>query len=177
MRTVFVKARGLRVQWPAPLNAAVDLTGVGSESFVEETRKKLGVRAKGRKIRKRADAYQLREPHVSYSDTFCPNNNVLSSENRYFWNIYQQILNGQLGSTPNQDDAFMPPLERKENRGNRFSVRESGVTQASRRILIKQKIEKKFDKIITNMVKKLSLSNVQVWPHFLVKCRFFVEHR
>ena len=42
----------------------------------------------------------------------------------------------------------------------RFGVIESGVTQASRRIRIKQKNDKKLGKLITKMVKELPLSNV-----------------
>jgi REP element-mobilizing transposase RayT len=42
----------------------------------------------------------------------------------------------------------------------RFGVSESGVTQASRRIQIKQKNDKKLGKLITKMVKELPLSNV-----------------
>jgi len=44
--------------------------------------------------------------------------------------------------------------------GERFGVSESGVTQASRRIQLKQKNDKKFGKLITKTVKKLALSNV-----------------
>ena len=44
--------------------------------------------------------------------------------------------------------------------GERFGVSESGVTQASRRIAIKQENDKKLEKLITKMVKKLPLSNV-----------------
>ena len=42
----------------------------------------------------------------------------------------------------------------------RFGVSESGVTQASRRIQIKQKNDKKLGKLITKTVKELPLSNV-----------------
>ncbi len=42
----------------------------------------------------------------------------------------------------------------------RFGVSESGVTQASQRIRIKQKNDKKLGKLITKMVKELPLSNV-----------------
>jgi putative transposase len=44
--------------------------------------------------------------------------------------------------------------------GNQFGVSESAVTQASRRILIKQQNDKKLEKIILKIVKKLPLSNV-----------------
>jgi REP element-mobilizing transposase RayT len=44
--------------------------------------------------------------------------------------------------------------------GNQFGVSESAVTQASRRIRVKQKNDKKLGKIILKIVKKLPLSNV-----------------
>lgn len=44
--------------------------------------------------------------------------------------------------------------------GERFGVSESGVTQASRRIRIRQKNDKKFGKLITKMARELTLSNV-----------------
>lgn len=44
--------------------------------------------------------------------------------------------------------------------GERFNVGESAVTQASRRIQIKIKNDKKLDKLVLKLIKKLSLSNV-----------------
>ena len=44
--------------------------------------------------------------------------------------------------------------------GKRFGVNESGVPQASRRIQLKQKNDKKFGKLITKTAKTLLLSNV-----------------
>jgi chromosomal replication initiation ATPase DnaA len=44
--------------------------------------------------------------------------------------------------------------------GKRFDVSESGVTQASRRIQLKQKNDKKLGKLIAKTVKRLFLSNV-----------------
>jgi len=44
--------------------------------------------------------------------------------------------------------------------GNRFGVSESGVTQASRGIRIRQKNDKKFGKLIAKMMRELNLSNV-----------------
>jgi len=44
--------------------------------------------------------------------------------------------------------------------GNEFGVSESAVAQASRRILVKKKNDKKLEKIILRVVKELSLSNV-----------------
>ena len=44
--------------------------------------------------------------------------------------------------------------------GERYGVSESGVSQASRRIRIRQKNDKKLAKLITKMVKELAVSNV-----------------
>jgi putative transposase len=44
--------------------------------------------------------------------------------------------------------------------GNQFGVSESAVTQASRRILVKQQDDRKLEKIILKIVKRLPLSNV-----------------
>jgi hypothetical protein len=44
--------------------------------------------------------------------------------------------------------------------GKRFGVSESGVTQASGRIRIRQKNDKKFGKLIAKIVRELALSNV-----------------
>jgi len=44
--------------------------------------------------------------------------------------------------------------------GERFGVSDSGVTQASRRIHDKQKTDKKLEKLIMKVAKKLKMSNV-----------------
>ena len=71
---------------PAPLNALTDLTGVGSKEFVEATKERLGIRAKGRKVFRNNGAYELREPAAPYKGDFDPENGVLRLENTYFWN-------------------------------------------------------------------------------------------
>jgi len=48
----------------APLNPFPYLTGVGSKGFIEKTKVELGIRARGRRIRRRCEAYELREPPV-----------------------------------------------------------------------------------------------------------------
>ncbi len=60
---------------------------VGSERFIEATRKKLGYPARGRKIVEKDDMFSLREPHVSYNTDFDLQNRLLSVENAYCWNI------------------------------------------------------------------------------------------
>ena len=59
---------------------------VGSERFIEAIREKLGYLANGRKIVEKDDTLSLREPHVSYSTNFDPQNSLLSFENAYYWN-------------------------------------------------------------------------------------------
>ena len=45
---------------------------VGSKAFVETTQKKLGIKAKGRKVVGNDDTYELRESQSSYNDVFGP---------------------------------------------------------------------------------------------------------
>ena len=61
---------------------------VGSEAFVQKTRKQLGGQAGGRRVIEIQGDYQLREPLASYSDDFAPKKGVLRAENTYFWNDY-----------------------------------------------------------------------------------------
>jgi putative transposase len=64
---------------------------VGSEPFVHRTRKELGARAKGRMVLKSAEAFQLREPGVSYLVDFDLKNDDIRDENGYFWNNNVEI--------------------------------------------------------------------------------------
>jgi putative transposase len=61
---------------------------VGSEHFVHKTKKELGARAKGRAVleTETAEAFQLREPGVSYLVNFGPKNEDIGAKNGYFWN-------------------------------------------------------------------------------------------
>ena len=58
---------------------------VGSERFVEETKKNLGILAKGRKVLERGRSFQLREPVVSYIAVFDTKNGDIAPKNGYFW--------------------------------------------------------------------------------------------
>ena len=58
---------------------------VGSKSFIEATIKKLGIRAKGRKVVESNKSYELREPAVPYGGNFTPENGLLRLQNTYFW--------------------------------------------------------------------------------------------
>ena len=64
---------------------------VGSERFVYRTKKELGARAKGRVVLESAEAFQLREPGVSYLVNFGPKNDDIGAENVYFWNTNVNI--------------------------------------------------------------------------------------
>jgi len=58
---------------------------VGSKSFIEVTIKRLGIKAKGRKIIGSNKSYELREPAVSYGGNFTHENSLLRPQNTYFW--------------------------------------------------------------------------------------------
>ena len=58
---------------------------VGSKSFVEETKEKLGIGFLNRKvINKNGDQFSLRESLVAYQADFDTQNDRLSIQNRYF---------------------------------------------------------------------------------------------
>ena len=61
---------------------------VGTQGYVEKTKQKLGIRAKGRKVVETGEAYQLREPQVSYPSNFGFENDDIGAENTYFWDVY-----------------------------------------------------------------------------------------
>jgi len=50
---------------------------VGSKQFIEVTLKRLGVKAKGRKIGGGKKSYELREPAIPYGANFTPENGLL----------------------------------------------------------------------------------------------------
>jgi putative transposase len=64
---------------------------VGSEDFVHRTKEELGARAKGRVVLESAEAFQLREPGVSYLIDFGPKNDDIGQENGYFGNTNVKI--------------------------------------------------------------------------------------
>jgi len=86
-KIIFEKTNGLKVSLPAPLNAFLYLTRVGSKSFVEGIKEKLGIRAKGRKVGESRGAYHLREAQTAYNSDFTPEKDGLKAENTYFWNV------------------------------------------------------------------------------------------
>ena len=58
---------------------------VGSETFVTETKAKLGFRAKGRQVIGEHGSYSLRETQSPYRINFDDENAVLRPRNEYFW--------------------------------------------------------------------------------------------
>ena len=59
---------------------------VGSEAFVQAVQEKLGLRAKGRKLKDGVDHSELREPDASYDVNFVEEKPHLRVENQYYWN-------------------------------------------------------------------------------------------
>jgi putative transposase len=59
---------------------------VGSKRFVETTKRRLGIKARGRHVLGKNGRYELREPPAPYNGHFAPENAILSLENTYFWN-------------------------------------------------------------------------------------------
>jgi putative transposase len=59
---------------------------VGSKSFIEDIKAKLGIRAKGRQVGESGGSYHLRETQIPYNSDFAPENSDLRAENAYFWN-------------------------------------------------------------------------------------------
>jgi len=67
---------------------------VGSKSFVEGIKEKLGIRAKGRKVGASGGLYHLREAQVPYNSDFTPEKGVLRAKNAYVWDVNPKISNG-----------------------------------------------------------------------------------
>jgi len=61
---------------------------VGSEGFVERTRERLGIRAKGREVRGMDGQFELREPEAIYHSHFEAKKTDIEPENSYLWNDY-----------------------------------------------------------------------------------------
>jgi len=74
-------------------NCWTESIAIGSASFVEETKVKLGIKAIGRRVEERKeDQYVLREEPVAYNGVFDPKKWLLSSENSYFWGVNSNSL-------------------------------------------------------------------------------------
>ena len=60
---------------------------VGSETFVEDTKERLGVRAMGRQVIGGDGIYELRDSGSPYEPDFGHGNIVLSPKNAYSWDL------------------------------------------------------------------------------------------
>jgi len=58
---------------------------VGSKSFIEATIKRVGARARGRRIAGNNKTYEVREPGVPSGVNFTTKNALLRHQNTYFW--------------------------------------------------------------------------------------------
>ena len=90
-KIIFEKAKGFNVSLPAPLNAFLYLTGVGTKNFVEGVKDKLGTRAKGRKVGESRGAYHLREAQAAYHSDFTPEKDSLKSKTPVFGTLILQF--------------------------------------------------------------------------------------
>ena len=74
-----------RNQWE---NCGTESIAIGSSSFVEETKIKLGIKAIGRSVEERKeDQYMLREEPVAYNSLFDHQKGLLSSDNSCFLDL------------------------------------------------------------------------------------------
>jgi putative transposase len=64
---------------------------VGSESFVTETKERLGFKARGRVAGERDAVFELRDPVVPYNGISGHENAVLRSQNGTFWKTFEKI--------------------------------------------------------------------------------------
>ena len=60
---------------------------VGSSSFIEETRVKLGIKARGRRIEQQEDRFVIREELAPYSTVFDQQKGHLSPKNSYYLDV------------------------------------------------------------------------------------------
>ena len=64
---------------------------VGSESFVTETKERLGFKARGRAASERDGVFELRDPVVPYNRISGHEKAVLRSQNGYLWKAFENI--------------------------------------------------------------------------------------
>jgi REP element-mobilizing transposase RayT len=66
---------------------------VGSQNFIEETKTRLGIKAKGRRVEGHPEELcVLREESVPYNAVFAPENDALRVENAFFWDDSLLVL-------------------------------------------------------------------------------------
>ena len=68
---------------------------VGSLKFIEETKARLGIKAKGRKIKEQQEeSFMLREESAPYNTVFATESEALRAENAFFWEYSLIDLDG-----------------------------------------------------------------------------------
>lgn len=60
---------------------------VGNEEFIADTKRKLGIRAIGKRAIQANDHFELRDPDYSYNAHFGPEVADIDPQNGYFWNV------------------------------------------------------------------------------------------
>lgn len=76
---------------PLRVPAWSESIAVGSETFIENIKEKLGIKAKARKTVRKKENFMLKEPPCSYRAGFAPHMDPLSLENMYYWDLYNNI--------------------------------------------------------------------------------------
>ena len=71
---------------PGPQSIAV-----GSKSFIETIKEKLGILAKGRKILENGGEFQLREDMGAYTANSDMENGDIGDQNAYYWDMNHGI--------------------------------------------------------------------------------------
>ena len=86
INTILLKGSSLKRQrkW-------TESVAVGSESFIDTLKDKLGLRARSRMVHQDNKIYQLREAVDPYNAIFRAQNDVLSTKNALFWKVYPEI--------------------------------------------------------------------------------------
>jgi len=68
---------------------ALEAKTYGRKRFFEATKKKLGIKTRGRKVLGNNETYQLQEPDEPFGGNFNPENGVLRLENIHSWSDNQ----------------------------------------------------------------------------------------
>lgn len=63
---------------------------VGSKSFINNVKERLGFRAKGREVIIGEDGYQLRERSATYNALFEVENEDIEPENTHYWDVKRE---------------------------------------------------------------------------------------
>jgi REP element-mobilizing transposase RayT len=81
----------LKASSPVKEDVWTQSIAIGSQAFIEKTKKALGILAQGRKMHQAGSGFELREPSSRYMHDFGVKNQGLSGENTYLWSSYDDI--------------------------------------------------------------------------------------